>query len=124
MDELIMNSIDSKASEIKIVINLREYSITVKDDGIGITAEEMEKIGKRYYSSKSMGSENGKEMTLGYQGEALSSIGQVSLLEIISNERERRRQNRKVIRGGQVILNVSEEPNDTHTKATQMKKVH
>ncbi|ETO05862.1 hypothetical protein RFI_31534 [Reticulomyxa filosa] len=95
MDKSIMSSIDSKASEIKIVINLVEYSITVKEYGIGITAEEMEKIEKRYYSSKSMGSENGKEMTLGYQGEALSSIGELSLLEIISNERERRRQTGK-----------------------------
>jgi len=84
--ELVENSIDAGAS--RIVIELEDggtKSISVADDGEGIAGEDLALIFERHSTSKI------KELddlyavkTLGFRGEALSSIAAVSRVELVS----------------------------------------
>lgn len=47
VEELLLNSVDAKASCISIRINLSNYFVQVVDNGIGISQKEMLKIGQR-----------------------------------------------------------------------------
>ena len=87
--ELIENSIDAKAS--KISIKLLEGGlelIEVKDDGIGMNRETLEKLCQRFSSTKieSYNDLNSLE-TFGFRGEALSILSYISTLTIISRDK-------------------------------------
>ena len=82
--ELVENSIDAESSKIEIIIKEGGIdSIIVKDDGIGINKDEIDVAFKRYTSSK-ISSINDLDNinTLGFRGEALSSIAAVSHVSI------------------------------------------
>ncbi|MFN4226811.1 MAG: DNA mismatch repair endonuclease MutL [Candidatus Ratteibacteria bacterium] len=80
LKELIENSIDANCKKIEIKIeNSGKRLITVKDDGEGIEADDIEKIFERYSTSKIRQKEDLYNIkTLGFRGEALYSIGAVS----------------------------------------------
>ena len=84
--ELIENSIDAGAKEIRVIVKKAGKSlIQVIDDGIGIPSDEIEFAFERYTSSKIRGIEDLDNLsTLGFRGEALASITAVSQVEIIS----------------------------------------
>ena len=84
--ELVENSIDAGAQNIGITIKSSGIeSIEVMDDGIGMTKEDLKLATKRYATSKIEDIEDlYKKFTLGFRGEALYSISQVSKLTIIS----------------------------------------
>ena len=58
IDELISNSIDANAEQIIITIDLKCHSITVIDNGDGISFHNLEQIGPRYYSNKGLAYSN------------------------------------------------------------------
>ena len=82
--ELIENSIDANASKIEIIIEKGGIdSIIVKDNGIGIQKDEIAIAFKRHTSSKISSIEDLDNInTLGFRGEALSSISTVSHVSI------------------------------------------
>ena len=82
--ELIENSIDANSSKIEVIIERGGIdSIIVKDNGIGINKDELELAFKRHTTSKISSIDDlGKIQTLGFRGEALSSITAVSHLSI------------------------------------------
>ncbi len=84
--ELLENSIDAKSRNIDIHIrNSGLELIEVKDDGTGMEKSDLELATKRYATSKIESLEDlQKDFTLGFRGEALYSIAQVSKLVIIS----------------------------------------
>ncbi len=88
--ELVENSIDAAAKNIEIYIrNFGLELIEVKDDGTGMGKYDLELATKRYATSKIGSLEDlSKEFTLGFRGEALYSISQVSNLTIISGNGE------------------------------------
>ncbi|MFW6281400.1 MAG: DNA mismatch repair endonuclease MutL [bacterium] len=84
--ELIENSIDADSSNILIEIeDGGRKKIRIKDNGKGIAEDDMELAFERYATSKI---ENANDLysikTLGFRGEALSSIASVSKLKISS----------------------------------------
>ena len=88
--ELVENSIDAKAKNIKIEISGggREF-IKISDDGIGIYNEDIEKVFLPHATSK-IKDENDlySIKSLGFRGEALPSIAEVSKVFLKSRSEE------------------------------------
>ncbi len=77
--ELVENSIDANSKKINIFIkNGGKKEITVSDDGYGINKDDLEKAVSRHATSKINGLDFYKIKTMGFRGEALSSIVSVS----------------------------------------------
>ncbi|MEA4873064.1 MAG: DNA mismatch repair endonuclease MutL [Synergistaceae bacterium] len=87
--ELIENSIDASARNITLYIEQGgKSSFVIEDDGCGIPFEELPLALERYATSKISTLDDLERIsTLGYRGEALSSVAAVSRMEIRSRER-------------------------------------
>jgi len=74
--ELIENSVDAKSTTIEIIIkNHGIESLTIIDNGSGITSENYSKIGLKHFTSKLNSFQDlSKIKTFGFRGEALSSL--------------------------------------------------
>lgn len=103
--ELVENSIDAGATNITIEIEKGgQKLIKVSDNGIGMTLEDMRLCFKSHTTSKIEKEEDLLSIeTLGFRGEALSSICAVSQMEIISQFRNSGLGNRIVIDGGETV---------------------
>lgn len=100
--ELMENSLDAGARRIEIeVLGGGSQLIEVADDGEGIAADELPLAVARFATSKL---ETAKDLfrlsSLGFRGEALSSIGAISRLEITSRRREAAHATRLSVEGG------------------------
>ncbi len=84
--ELIENSIDADASQITIDIeDGGKRLMNVSDNGLGIHPDDLTLAIRRYSTSKIKSSDDLQLInSLGFRGEALSSIASVSQLEILS----------------------------------------
>lgn len=81
--ELVENSIDAGAKKIEVWLeNGGKTFIVVKDDGIGMSKEDLHLSVERYTTSKLDQSDLQNISTLGFRGEALASIASVSKLSI------------------------------------------
>ncbi|MGN0267499.1 MAG: DNA mismatch repair endonuclease MutL [Lachnospiraceae bacterium] len=114
--ELTENAIDAGATAITIEIrNGGTEMIRVTDNGGGIDAEDLETAFKRHSTSKiSDASDLLSVSSLGFRGEALSSIAAVSRVELITRTRRSLIGNRYVIEGGdQKVLEEAGAPEGT-----------
>ncbi|MDA9323833.1 DNA mismatch repair endonuclease MutL [Flavobacteriaceae bacterium] len=86
--ELLENSIDSGAKTIKLIIkDAGKTLIQVIDDGIGMNEDDLKKCFFRHTTSKIRSSKDLFSLeTMGFRGEALSSIASVSHVSIVSNQ--------------------------------------
>lgn len=100
--ELVENAIDAKASIITIEIKKGGVSkIRVSDNGIGIMSNQVAKAFLRHSTSKIRDvSDLSYLKSLGFRGEALSSIAAVSQVELITKTKEDVLGTRYVIEGG------------------------
>ncbi len=101
--ELIENSIDAGATDIKIEVeNGGIDSITIIDNGGGIVGEQLPLAITHHATSKISSIDDLDNIyTLGFRGEALASIADVSRLEIRSKSREESSGANIVIEGGE-----------------------
>ncbi|XP_060520232.1 uncharacterized protein LOC132698264 isoform X2 [Cylas formicarius] len=78
--ELVSNSLDAKSTSIAVRVNLTTFRIQVADNGEGITKENMEFVGTRYFTNKCCNLKKNKNSinTYGFRGEALASTVDVS----------------------------------------------
>ena len=85
--ELVENSIDAGATKIDVYIeNGGKKKIVVKDDGSGVSREDAPLCLVSHATSKISSSEDLFSIsTMGFRGEALSSISSVSRFEMISS---------------------------------------
>ncbi|MFO1161920.1 MAG: DNA mismatch repair endonuclease MutL [Reyranellaceae bacterium] len=83
--ELVENAIDAGAH--RIVVSLKEGGrtfLSVVDDGVGMTPDELELAVERHCTSKLPDDDFDDIRTLGFRGEALPSIASVSRMAITS----------------------------------------
>lgn len=84
--ELLENALDAGASSIRITVEgAGQRLLEVADDGCGISPEELSVAVERHATSKLNNADDLFNIqTLGFRGEALASIGSVSILTITS----------------------------------------
>lgn len=107
--ELLENSIDSGASDILLIIkDAGRTLIQVKDNGCGMSREDAQKCFLPHATSKIRTSEDLMNLrTMGFRGEALSSIASISQVELQTRRQEDELGTRVIIEGG-VVKEVSE----------------
>lgn len=100
--ELVENSVDSMATAITVEIKEGGISfIRVTDNGSGIAKKEIKKAFYRHATSKIRKEEDLTTIaSLGFRGEALSSIASVSQIELITKEKDSLTGVRYCIEGG------------------------
>lgn len=101
--ELVENALDAHAHSIDILVEKAGSGlIEVADDGHGIPADELPLSVARFATSKLRTAEDLFAIrTLGFRGEALSSIGAISRMELISREKGEPVGSRLVVEGGE-----------------------
>ncbi|MEX2296497.1 MAG: DNA mismatch repair endonuclease MutL, partial [Dongiaceae bacterium] len=99
--ELVENAIDAGARRIEIVLREGGRSlIVVRDDGDGMSADELALAIERHATSKLPDDDLVHIRTLGFRGEALPSIGAVSRLSITSRRRGSKKAWTVAVEGG------------------------
>ena len=101
--ELIDNSIDAGATKISIsILEGGIKNITVSDNGSGILPDDFDKVFLAHATSKVKTVEDlAKIGTLGFRGEALSSIGSVANVELSSKVKDELYGRKMLINGGE-----------------------
>ncbi|QPC80977.1 DNA mismatch repair endonuclease MutL [Phototrophicus methaneseepsis] len=103
--ELVENALDAGATFVQIEVGAGgQRFIRVSDDGIGIPADEVKIAVMRHATSKLRTADDLSRIeTLGFRGEALSSIAAVSRLLITTRHRDETMGMRIRLEGGQVL---------------------
>ncbi|XP_032918144.1 DNA mismatch repair protein Mlh3 isoform X6 [Catharus ustulatus] len=90
VEELVLNSIDAKATCVAIRVDLEAFKIQVVDNGSGMGKEDLKAIGKRYFTSKCSSLRDLENLTFyGFRGEALASIANMANVVEISSKTSR-----------------------------------
>lgn len=112
--ELMENSIDAGATSITVEIKEGGIGlIKITDNGKGIPKEELKTAFLRHATSKLRTLEDLEDiLTLGFRGEALSSIASVAQVEMITKTKDSDIGNRIVINGGVVEKEEEAAAND------------
>lgn len=103
--ELVENSLDAGATSISVSVeDGGRRSISVRDDGYGMSREDAQKAFMRHATSKITSLEDlGRLVTYGFRGEALSSIASVSRVTLRTREHGAPEGTEVVIEGGKVL---------------------
>jgi len=107
--ELVENSLDAGADEISVEVEEGgKKRIKVKDNGTGMTRDEVELAFKKHATSKINDIEDLDELnSLGFRGEALPSIAAVSKVTTLTKTKDQIEGTKIVLEGGDV-KNVEE----------------
>ncbi|RMC00623.1 hypothetical protein DUI87_23240 [Hirundo rustica rustica] len=105
VEELVLNSIDAKATCVAIRVDLEASKIQVVDNGSGMGKEDLKAIGKRYFTSKCGSVRDLENLTFyGFRGEALASIANMaSVVEISSKTSRTAKTFMKLFHNGQAL---------------------
>ncbi|KAL9328310.1 hypothetical protein ACSQ67_003313 [Phaseolus vulgaris] len=101
VEELVFNSLDARATKVSVFVSIGKCCLKVVDDGSGITRDGLELVGERYATSKFLNlvDLNVTSENFGFRGEALASISDVSVLEIVTRTHGRPNGYQKVLKG-------------------------
>jgi DNA mismatch repair protein MutL len=89
LKELVENSLDAGAREVRVWWGDGGFSLTVADDGEGITKDDLPEVFKRFATSKiSRLDQLVAIATFGFRGEALYAISSVSRGRVVSKTEE------------------------------------
>jgi DNA mismatch repair protein MutL len=104
--ELIENSLDSGASSVSVSVeDGGRRSITVRDDGCGMSLKDAEMSFQRHATSKIATIEDLQTLgSYGFRGEALSSIAAVAKVRLRTREHDANEGTEVVLEAGKVVL--------------------
>ncbi|RKZ28589.1 DNA mismatch repair endonuclease MutL, partial [bacterium] len=125
--ELVENSLDADAHYIEISLKRGgKELVQVSDDGEGMSPDDVLLAIQRHATSKISSAEDLNAIsTFGFRGEALPSIASVSLLEIISRQRNSDTAFRILIDNGEILEQgeISAQPGTTITTTKLFDKI-
>ncbi|XP_024862302.1 DNA mismatch repair protein Mlh3 isoform X2 [Kryptolebias marmoratus] len=103
VEELILNSVDAGATCVGVRMDLEAFKVQVIDNGSGMAAEDMARVGSRYHTSKCSSVEDLDDLKwYGFRGEALASIVSLAtLVEVSSRTRLSVKTHVKLFKDGQ-----------------------
>jgi DNA mismatch repair protein MutL len=103
--ELVENALDAGATKVEILVDEAGMArMEVQDNGYGILAEDVALAVERYATSKLRTPDDLFNIhTLGFRGEALSSIAAVSRLELTTRSRDEPLGTRLTVEGGELL---------------------
>lgn len=83
--EVVQNSIDANATALQIIIDPSEMSFMVKDNGYGMSPQDLENVGCQNFTSKIRNLHDLQDLnTFGFRGEALFCIASIAQVTIVS----------------------------------------
>ncbi|XP_034050840.1 DNA mismatch repair protein Mlh3-like isoform X2 [Thalassophryne amazonica] len=102
VEELVLNSIDAEATCVGVRVDLEAFKVQVVDNGQGMSAEDVDRVGNRYYTSKCSCLEDLDHLRFyGFRGEAVASIVSFAkLVEISSRSRTSAKTHVKIFKDG------------------------
>lgn len=108
--ELVQNALDAQANTVDLFFDLERWSIKIEDNGWGLSRDNLGRVGgERYLTSKLGEGGMGAVETFGFRGEALASIADVAMLEVLTQPRseggEEGESYSLVLRGGKRLFN-------------------
>ncbi|XP_031269217.1 DNA mismatch repair protein MLH3 isoform X2 [Pistacia vera] len=105
VEELVFNSLDAGATKVSVFVGVGTSFVKVVDNGCGISRDGLMLLGERYATSKlqHLADMDAASRTFGYRGEALASISDVSLLEIMTKAYGRPNGYCKVMKGSKCL---------------------
>ncbi|KAI8141470.1 histidine kinase-like ATPase [Fennellomyces sp. T-0311] len=116
VQELVANALDADASQIDVSFDAEKHSVRVDDDGIGILPSQLPLLAKRHVTSKCQTLEDLRRVrTLGYRGQALASLADIAILQIISKSRQCDDAQMAIWKDGRLIETSSSQPRQTGT---------
>ncbi|XP_052479946.1 DNA mismatch repair protein MLH3 isoform X2 [Gossypium raimondii] len=118
VEELIFNSLDAAASKVSVFLSVGSSYVKVVDDGSGISRDGLVLLGERYVTSKlnHLSDLDAASSSFGFRGEALASVSDVALVEIVTKAYGRPNGYRKVIKGSKCLyLGIDDDRKDTGT---------
>ncbi|KAM4665994.1 DNA mismatch repair protein Mlh3 isoform 6-T8 [Amazona ochrocephala] len=105
VEELVLNSIDAKATCVAVRVDLEAFKVQVVDNGSGMGREDLNVMGKRYFTSKCKSVGDLEKLTFyGFRGEAVASIANVaSVVEVSSKSSRTAKTFVKLFHNGQAL---------------------
>ncbi len=101
--ELLENSLDAGSTAIRIEVRNSGRDVTISDNGVGMSQEDLFLSIERHATSKIFTKEDIFNLhTYGFRGEALASIASVSKVKLSSKREEDERGNSITVLGGKV----------------------
>lgn len=86
VEELILNSIDAEATCVGVRMDMEAFKVQVLDNGTGMDAANLDRLGNRYHTSKCSRVEDLENLRCyGFRGEALASLVSLATLVEISS---------------------------------------
>ncbi|PKU45630.1 hypothetical protein llap_4058 [Limosa lapponica baueri] len=90
VEELVLNSIDAKATCVAVRVDLEAFKVQVVDNGSGMGREDLNAMGKRYFTSKCSSLGDLENLTFyGFRGEAVASIANMASVVEVSSKTSR-----------------------------------
>ncbi|XP_009980114.1 PREDICTED: DNA mismatch repair protein Mlh3-like, partial [Tauraco erythrolophus] len=105
VEELVLNSIDARATCVAIRVDLEALKVQVVDNGSGMGKEDLNAMGKRYFTSKCSSVGDLENLTFyGFRGEAVASIANMaSVVEVSSKTSKTAKTFVKLFHNGQAL---------------------
>jgi len=106
VEECVQNSIDAEASVIFVEVDFSTLEVRVEDNGYGIDRQGLSLVGTRYCTSKLRTMDELHTTgvpTLGFRGEALSSISNTAAVSIQTRPRGQFETFYKVLKNGETV---------------------
>ncbi|KAG7260734.1 hypothetical protein CRUP_026891 [Coryphaenoides rupestris] len=103
VEELVLNSVDAGATCVCVRMDTAAFRVQVVDNGSGMDAADLERVGNRYCTSKCGSVEDLDKLEFyGFRGEALASLASLAtLVEISSRTKLSVKTHAKVFRNGE-----------------------